>query len=421
MTKASLKPIEIEVGNVTVTIYRRKRRTTSGKTRIVYEVADKLPNGKRRFKGFSDETAAKLEAERIARQLATGNALAATMTNAEATAYGRAVQRLRPVGIDIDVAAAKYAEAFSILGADLILDAAKFYQRHRADLIAKKTVAEVAAELIVQRKNRGKSDRYTSDLTTRLKRFSDSYAVDISTVTGPEIQQWLNKLGGSEQTVKNYRTVLFTLFKFAAQNGYIIKGSNPVAETETISAPGGAIEIYSPGDIAALLKAASFEFLPFLALGAFAGLRAAEIQRLDWQDIRDGFVHVAAEKAKTRSRRIVPILPALSAWLKPYADKTGNVWKLGPNVLRRVRAEAAEKAKTPWKDNALRHSFISYRLAETQDAAKVALEAGNSPGVVFRHYREIVKPIEATAWFSIMPESPAQPNPADTSAEPVSN
>ena len=32
-----------------------------------------------------------------------------------------------------------------------------------------------------------------------------------------------------------------------------------------------------------------------------------------------------------------------------------------------------------WKKNARRHSFISYRVAQTQDVDKVALEAGNSP------------------------------------------
>jgi hypothetical protein len=64
-------------------------------------------------------------------------------------------------------------------------------------------------------------------------------------------------------------------------------------------------------------------------------------------------------------------------------------------------------AQTPWKDNALRHSFISYRLAEIQNAAQVALEAGNSPSMVFKHYRELVKPETAKAWFAIAPKAPA--------------
>ena len=58
-----------------------------------------------------------------------------------------------------------------------------------------------------------------------------------------------------------------------------------------------------------------------------------------------------------------------------------------------------------WKHNALRHSFISYRVADIQNVAQVALEAGNSPQMIFKHYRELVRPEAAKAWFSIKPET----------------
>ena len=233
--------------------------------------------------------------------------------------------------------------------------------------------------------------------------------MDISTVTTADVQRWLDGLKVAPQTAKNFRTVLFTLFEFAASHGYVIKGSNPVADTEAITANGGAIEIYSPAEITALLQAASKDFLPVLALCAFAGLRSAEAERLEWSnvDLAGGFIHVASDKAKTRSRRLVPIQPNLSAWLAPYAGQMGKVWKHGPSLIRAARAATVEAARVPWKDNGLRHSFISYRLADTQDAARVALEAGNSPGVVFKHYRELVKPDAAKAWFSITPDAPA--------------
>ncbi len=57
-----------------------------------------------------------------------------------------------------------------------------------------------------------------------------------------------------------------------------------------------------------------------------------------------------------------------------------------------------------WKHNALRHSFISYRMAAIQNVAQVALEAGNSPQMIFKHYRELVRPAEAKAWFAIEPK-----------------
>jgi len=55
----------------------------------------------------------------------------------------------------------------------------------------------------------------------------------------------------------------------------------------------------------------------FLALGAFTGMRSSEILRLDWLDLNfeRRFITVAPEKAKTASRRLVPILSNLMAWL----------------------------------------------------------------------------------------------------------
>lgn len=62
----------------------------------------------------------------------------------------------------------------------------------------------------------------------------------------------------------------------------------------------------------------------------------------------------------------------------------------------------------PWKHNGLRHSFISYRLAVVKDVGQVSLEAGNSPQMVFKHYRQLVRESEAKAWFSIMPSKQAE-------------
>jgi hypothetical protein len=64
---------------------------------------------------------------------------------------------------------------------------------------------------------------------------------------------------------------------------------------------------------------------------------------------------------------------------------------------------AAADARIKWKQNALRHSFISYRLAEIQDVNRIALEAGNSPQMIFRHYRELATPEQARTWFAIGP------------------
>jgi hypothetical protein len=58
----------------------------------------------------------------------------------------------------------------------------------------------------------------------------------------------------------------------------------------------------------------------------------------------------------------------------------------------------------------MRHSYISYRIAMTGDVPRTALEAGNSPEMIFRHYREIVEEDTAKVWFSILPPDGWQPS-----------
>ena len=410
------KPETVKVGNVAVKIYRRQKTIKSKlkdgtiveKDYTVYQVED-FTKGRRTFHDTTKHAKAVALAERLARQISTGQTTAASMTNSQAASYGRTVEILRPTGISLEMAAAIVAKCVEILEGDHMVEAARFFKRHGAGTVTHRTVAEVVAELVESKKARGKSARYIGDLSARLNRFAKDFAVDIGTVTTADVTRWLDGLKVAPQTAKNFRTVLGTLFGFAESRGYVFKGGNPVEDVEHITANGGAIEIYTPKEIADLLKAASKEFLPVVALGAFAGLRTAEIERLEFRDLdlAGGFIHVASEKAKTRSRRLVPILPNLAQWLAPYAKQKGKVWKATTNELQDVRAETVKAAATPWKDNGLRHSFISYRLAATQNAAQVALEAGNSPAVVFRHYRELVKPEAAKTWFAITPEQPA--------------
>jgi len=70
------------------------------------------------------------------------------------------------------------------------------------------------------------------------------------------------------------------------------------------------------------LAAADRELIPFLALGAFAGQRSAEIERLDWRDVNlTGFVFVEAGKAKTATRRQVEIRRISAPGLNPLPRK----------------------------------------------------------------------------------------------------
>jgi hypothetical protein len=103
----------------------------------------------------------------------------------------------------------------------------------------------------------------------------------------------------------------------------------------------------------------------------------------------------------------------LRKWLEMAPSKDGRIIEI-QNVAKQIKQlvdkiNDVEKASqsTPrfaWKHNGLRHSYISYRLAELKDAAQVAYEAGNSPQVVFKNYRKVVTERESKQWFSINPQ-----------------
>jgi hypothetical protein len=104
----------------------------------------------------------------------------------------------------------------------------------------------------------------------------------------------------------------------------------------------------------------------------------------------------------------VPVSDNLAKWLAiAPRNSSDRVWSHSKAWYFEGLRNAALGAKIKRKQNALRHSFISYRLAEIQDVNRVALEAGNSPQMIFRHYRELATPEQAKTWFAIAPEAAA--------------
>ena len=44
-------------------------------------------------------------------------------------------------------------------------------------------------------------------------------------------------------------------------------------------------------------------------------------------------------------------------------------------------------------------------MSKVKSADQVALEAGNSPSIIFKHYRELTTEEHADKWFSILPKA----------------
>ncbi|MEI7775872.1 MAG: tyrosine-type recombinase/integrase [Verrucomicrobiota bacterium] len=264
-------------------------------------------------------------------------------------------------------------------------------------------VSDLAEQMLIAKKADGVSTSHFHDLKCRLKKFCADFGnQNAATVSTREVDGWLRGLDLAPQGRNNYRSALRSLFNFAVKRSYAT--TNPAASTEKAKVVSGPPGILTVAQTVALLNACEADTLPFVAISLFAGLRAAEMEKLDWSevDLEGGHIEVTAKKAKTARRRLIGISENLAAWIRPHAAQTGSVAPVG--LRKRFDAVKLAAGLSEWPPNAMRHSFASYRLAQCQDAARVSLEMGNSPQMIFAHYRELVKPKEAERYWKIKPE-----------------
>jgi integrase len=392
----------IKVGNTSVKIYAGESGGYPLFTVVHYA------NGKRIRENFRKRADAKVRAREITTAIEKGRHEILSLTLADRESYIAAMNALRPVGIPLHAAVEEYV--------------AERAKRARQRSVIPKRVGEVVEELLVAKKRDGLSIRYIQSLRSHLRRFASSFQTNISAITAGMIESWLGKLDVSTRMPNkkskqerrplgprarnNIRMSIVSLFQFAQKHGYLSKDQRTEAEQVGRAKDlGGKIGILKPKELATLLEKADSEASLYLALGAFTGLRNAELIRLEWEDINfeRGHVIVAKEKSKTATRRLVPIAPNLMQWLAPYRGRTGKIF-VSEHAAERTISFA--KAHMDWPANCLRHSFASYRLADTHDAARTALELGNSPTMLFTNYRELSDEHDAKAWFAITPKRP---------------
>jgi integrase len=127
-----------------------------------------------------------------------------------------------------------------------------------------------------------------------------------------ELDNWLRALPGSPKSRANFRANISVLFGYAMRRRMI--DTNPILHTGRPTLPGNPPEIFTVDELRALLEAAAAQapdVLPVLAIGAFAGLRDAEIKRLDWSevDFARGFIEVKAVKQNARGVELFPYKP----------------------------------------------------------------------------------------------------------------
>ena len=411
-------PFKVIRGNSSATIYRIQDGDYEA-FKIPYRVA-----GKRMFHRFPDYARARAKGNEILEQAESGNREAISMTNTDKLIYQTALEILRPLGVRLDSAVHAYADAFKILGADLIVIAAQEYVNRHLNKVKHCLVPEAVEEFIAEQERREQAGKlsavHVGRQAARLRAFAQAVSLKVAAVKAEDIDRFLDGLKKNDgkavgpRTRDNWADEVVAFYEWAKLKRYTANDYDELGRiTRLDSDRDGLIEIYTPAEIETLLDKANGkedgDLIPFLAIGAFAGLRTSEFLKLDWADVRmsNGSPHIIVQsgkvKKRNKSRRIVPMSSNLSTWLHSEAQPDGPVWgQSEPQLYKRLQKLAA-KAGVSWKPNALRHSFVSYRMALVKNETQVALEAGNSAQMIFSNYRELVTEQDAQQWFAIAP------------------
>lgn len=303
------------------------------------------------------------------------------------------------------LAARKHLQAFPTVP---LAEAAEHYSKLLADRAKSWTVDEAAETWLASREKKGRSDGYLWDAQRRLARFRQTYGgTSLADLNTAEVDKWVNELGLGAQSVRNYLTVLSSMFSFAVKQGRSPR--NPVVAVERPDVVRDEPGILTPDQLRRLLHHLPDDTVPYVVLSAFAGLRPMEVRRLKWEDInfKTGLITVKSGTSKTKRRRTVPMMDNLRAWLEPLAQESGAVVPLADLTIRQKRImPARERAGLKhWPHDCMRHSAATYWLQTEGDAARVALWLGHTESVLHEHYKGLLSdPAHAAQWFAIKPE-----------------
>ncbi len=397
-TRKDTFPLIIKKGHASVKIYRGQNR---GKD--LFTLAFQTPSGRRR-QFFASLDDAKREANTKVANLAQGDVEGAKLNGQDRVMFVAAQTALEGTGITLDIAAREFAAAFKILGHDGIIEAARFYHKHIAAELPDITVADAVAKFGEAKAAAEMSRLYLKDIRVMLGRLATAFACNLKSVTPDDLTGYMQRLNVGPVARNNHKRLIVALFNFGKLQKWLREDETTAADAlQTSKVKHKDVEIYTPREVAAFLHHASEEFLPWLLLIAFGGIRREELAKgLKWEAVNfeNRTITVPADIAKTGKKRKISMQDNLAEWLAPYRAKRGAIYA---KDARKNTAKVSAGAGVQLRKNALRHSFGSYRMEQTKNAGQVSLEMGNSPKVVMDCYFEITDAKDAAAYWNIRP------------------
>jgi integrase len=323
--------------------------------------------------------------------------------------------------------------AVESMGKRPLMVAVRYFLENYRDPVNKITVKDAYAKFIAEKKLNNLRADSVRNLEVRVGFLKKEHPDKLVSDVLPEhLKDLVFTSDRSAVTSDNVRRALSSFFTWATEHKFC--ATNPMLAIKPVKTERDEPETLTVAQARSLIEnAATFKngiTLPYFALGLFAGIRPTELARITWDniDLEAGTITIGAKIAKMRQRRIVDMvcvtqkdrerkehtLPAnLLAWLMPHAVKKtpirGANWRKDFDAVKEAAGwgtKSDEKPNLkPWTQDMMRHTAISNHLAYFQHEGKTATWAGNSPDIIQRHYKGLVKQSEAVEFWGILPDA----------------
>lgn len=310
---------------------------------------------------------------------------------------------------------------------DMLIQEAISSRHDKGEDFTPKTTKEVFDLWVDQKKTNGCTQQTILDCN-RAKGFIEMYPDYIHQITEGDVMDWNNKLSKTykERTRYNFQSCILNLFNYARDFKYLpnkphaaeilnkgnVKARKGVQEIGVWRADdfeAMLVESLKMGAVGTKIKKVTL----MVAIGGFAGLRIAEIARMEWEHIlwKTNYIRIPAmnSKNKTKHRR-VPMCDALIKWIRlaiKDAKAEELTGRLFPHPVRYVTERIVELCKKRlglnYVENGLRHTCITSWVAQGHGEHQAAFWAGNSGETVKSNYLGEFTKEEGEKWHSIMP------------------
>lgn len=272
-------------------------------------------------------------------------------------------------------------------------------------------VSVLCEEIIADRERLAKGNdkhlRNAKTVRSHLRRFAAAFRKPLDMIRLAELEQYLLRFN-APKTRDNQRISIVVLFNYARNHGHLPLDKKHAANFIPHPKKGTLKRVrkmrpYTPEEFLRILATASERVIPFLTVGAFAGPRTAERERMPWRCWNSAKLRLVLDAVITKGTRTrqIAIEPNLAEWLDTFAGVPTD--SIQPRSdLHKVIGPIIDKAGAPRQHNGLRVSYIAYHVERFENLPLTSKHCGHSVQMLEDNY---LQRADAEEWFKITPSS----------------